>query len=121
MTSKEKILCNGIIHSASVASGAVGAGLAQAPLADNAIIAPIQLAMSIALGKVFGINLDRSSATGGVATVAATKVGRTASQVLLGWIPVAGNIINATTAATLTESVGWIMADEFAKQSMERI
>ena len=29
MTTREKFLCNGVIHAASAAAGAIGAGLAQ--------------------------------------------------------------------------------------------
>ena len=116
MTNKEKGLCNAIIHSASAGAAAVGAGLAQVPGSDNLIITPIQLTMAVSLGKVFGITLDQSAAKATVASAVAAAVGRTASQILIGWIPVAGNIINATTAATLTETIGWIMANEFEKQ-----
>jgi uncharacterized protein (DUF697 family) len=118
MTNREKNLCNGIIHSASAAAATVGAGLAQVPGSDNLVITPIQLTMAVSLGKVFGINLDQSAAKAAVASAAAATVGRTASQVLIGWIPVAGNIVNATTAATITEAIGWIMANEFEKQSV---
>ena len=38
MTSRETNLCNGIIHSASIAAAAVGGGLAQVPTSDNLII-----------------------------------------------------------------------------------
>ena len=37
----------------------------------------------------------------------------TASQVLVGWIPGIGNAINATTAAGITEAMGWLLAKEF--------
>ena len=117
MTSRETGLCNGIIHSASVAAAAVGGGLAQVPASDNLIITPIQLTMAVSLGKVFGIMLHQSAAKAAVASAAAATVGRTASQVLIGWIPGVGNIINATTAAAITEAIGWIMANEFASQS----
>lgn len=118
MTSREKGLCNSIIHSASAAAAAVGAGFAQLPGSDNFVITPIQLTMVVSLGKVFGITLDESAAKAAVASAAATTVGRTASQVLIGWIPGVGNIINATTAATITETVGWVMAKEFEHQSI---
>ncbi len=116
MTSRETMLCNGIIHTASAAAAAVGGGLAQVPTSDNVIITPIQLSMAVALGKVFGITLDQSAAKAAVASAAAATVGRTASQVLIGWIPGMGNIINATTAVTVTEAIGWIMAKEFESQ-----
>ncbi|MGN0438456.1 MAG: hypothetical protein ACI4F4_08050 [Lachnospiraceae bacterium] len=118
MTSRELNLCNGIIHSASAAAAAVGWGFAQVPTSDNVIITPIQLTMAISLGKVFGITLDQSTAKGAVASATAATVGRTASQVLIGWIPGVGNIINATTAATITETIGWIMAKEFENQKI---
>jgi uncharacterized protein (DUF697 family) len=34
----------------------------------------------------------------------------------IGWIPVAGNIVNACTAASVTEALGWLLAEDFAKQ-----
>lgn len=116
MTNKEIGLCNAIIHSASAGAAAVGAGLAQIPGSDSAVITPIQLVMTVSLGEVFGLDIDESVAKSTVASAAAAMVGRTASQLIIGWIPVAGNIINATTAAALTETIGWIIAKEFEKQ-----
>lgn len=52
MTMREKFLCNGVIHAASVAAGAIGAGLAQIPCSDNALITPLQLTMTVSLGKI---------------------------------------------------------------------
>lgn len=118
MTNKERGLCNGIIHTASAVAGVVGAGLAQVPTSDNLVITPIQLTMAVSLGKVFGISLDQSAAKAAIASAAAATVGRATSQVLVGWIPGVGNIINASTAAAITEAIGWIMANEFEKQKM---
>ncbi len=116
MTSKETALCNSIIHSASAAAAAVGGGLAQFPGSDNVLITPIQLTMAISLGEVFGITLDQSAAKAAVASAAAATVGRTVSQVLIGWIPGVGNIINASTAAAITEAIGWIIASDFERK-----
>lgn len=116
MTSSQRSKCHAIIHSASASAGAVGAGLAQIPCSDNMIITPIQLTMTIALGRVFGIELTESAAKASLASLAAATVGRTASQVLIGWIPIAGNIVNACTAASITETLGWLLADDFARQ-----
>lgn len=117
MNSNQQAKCHAIIHSASVSAGAVGAGLAQFPGSDNAIITPIQLVMTISLGKVFGLELTDSAARATLASVAAATVGRTASQLLIGWIPIAGNIINAGTAASITEAIGWLLAEDFASQT----
>lgn len=117
MTDEEKVKCHAIIHAASAAAAGVGAGLAQIPGSDNLILTPLQLTMTISLGKVFDITLGESAAKAAIASASAAIVGRTASQVLLGWIPIAGNIINATTAAGLTETIGWILANEFDGQA----
>lgn len=109
----ERKKCHEIIHFASLLCASVGAGLAQVPGSDNAAITPIQLAMVVSLGKVFDCSISESSAKAAVASATAGVIGRTASQILLGWIPVLGNAINATTAAGLTEAVGWIIAKEF--------
>lgn len=113
MTDKQKKECHAIIHGASVLAGGVGAGLAQIPGSDSAIITPIQLTMTISLGKVFGKTISEASAKSAIGTVSATLVGRTASQVLVGWIPGIGNAINATIAAGITEALGWMIAKEF--------
>lgn len=116
MNSNQRSRCHAIIHTASVSAGAVGAGLAQIPCSDNAVITPIQLTMTIALGRVFGMELTDSAARAALASVAAATVGRAASQVLIGWIPIAGNIINACTATAITETIGWLLAEDFAKE-----
>ena len=115
MTSQQKNECHAIIHAASAAAGAVGAGLAQVPGSDNAVLTPIQLTMAISLGKVFGKTLGEAAAKAAVGSAAAATVGRMASQVLIGWIPVVGNAVNATTAAGITEALGWAIATEFDK------
>lgn len=119
MTDREIMLCNGIIHSASAAAAAAGAGLAQIPASDTVIITPIQVAMAVSLAQVFGITLEKSAAKASVASATAAKLGRTASQVFLAWLPGIGNVVNAATAAGLTEAVGWIMARDFERQSVK--
>ncbi len=70
--SAQCVQCHAIIHSASVSAGAIGAGLAQIPCSDNAVIAPIQIAMTIALGRVFGLELSDSAARATLVSVAGT-------------------------------------------------
>lgn len=115
------VRCNGIIHAASAAAAAVGAGLAQIPCSDNAIITPIQLAMTISLGEVFEIDLSESSAKAALASVSAATVGRAVSQFLVGWVPGLGNAVNAFTAAGVTEALGWALTNDFARKSRSRM
>ncbi|KVE06284.1 hypothetical protein WI91_08020 [Burkholderia vietnamiensis] len=109
-TKKQKI--HGIIHTAALACASVGAGLAQVPASDSAVIAPLQTAMIIAIAHQHGVVIAKSAAVDLLFTFTATQIGRGVSQLLIGWIPALGNAINAVTAATLTEAVGWA-ADEY--------
>ena len=116
MTVKQQKRCHTIIHAAAVLAGSVGFIGAQLPTADNVILVPIQIGMIVSLGVVFGKRLDESAAKSALATATATIVGRGVSQWLVGWIPLWGNVVNATTAASITEGIGWVIANDFAKE-----
>ena len=113
MTKKQTIACNSIIHTASVSAGAIGAGLAQLPCSDSLVLVPIQTGMVIAIAKVFGFEISDGVAKAAIASAAASAVGRGVSQIGVGWVPIAGNILNAATAASLTEGIGWAVAAEY--------
>lgn len=104
-TRNQKI--HGIIHTASGAAAAVGAGLAQVPGSDAPVLAGIQTTMIVAIGHEYGVPVTKAAAADLLLTFTATMVGRGISQLLIGWVPGLGNVINATTAAGLTEAVGW--------------
>lgn len=118
ITPDQRGQCHAIIHTASASAGAVGGGLAQIPGSDSLPIVAIQTTMTIALGRVFGLELTDTMARSAMAGVATTTIGRALSQFLVGWIPVAGNIINASTAASVTEALGWALAEDFARETM---
>ena len=111
--------CRAIIHGASVACGGVGTGLAQIPASDNAVIVPIQSAMIVSLGTVFGLHITESVVKSIIASAGATIAGRTASQFLVGWIPGIGNAINTATAAGVTEAIGWLAVRNFYNRWIE--
>lgn len=102
-----------IIHSSAAAAGGVGAGLAQAPGADTALLVPIQTAMILSLADEFGASITKAVAADLVLTFGASMAGRAFSQWALGWVPGLGNAVNAATAATLTEAIGWAAVDWF--------
>ena len=116
ITDEQRTKCHAVIHSASVAAGGAGAAGAQLPVADNAVIVPIQISMIIGLGKIFDLKISKAVASGIIKSAAASFVGRGISQVLFGWIPGAGNAINTATAAGLTEAIGWIAVKEFSEK-----
>lgn len=119
MTIDQELLCHTIIHAASISAGAIGAGLAQLPCADHLIITPMQTAMAIAVARVFGIKITKSAARSSIVSLAACQAGRAISQLAFGWVPVAGNVSNAGTAAAITEAIGWLLAEDFAEQAQE--
>src|ERR1700748_82148 len=118
MRRDQKAKCRAIIHGAAATAATAASGLAQLPCSDNAVLVPIEVAMVISLGRVFGISLNESAAKGMVAGSVGTVVGRGAVQLLVGWVPVVGNAINAATAAAVVEGLGWIAAKDFSSRTV---
>jgi uncharacterized protein (DUF697 family) len=108
MNEIQKKQCHKIIHAAAASGGTAAAGMAQLPGADVTVLVGIEIAMTISLGAVFGISLTESSAKSIVLATTAFYAGRGISQALVGWIPGFGNLINASTAVTLIEAMGWV-------------
>lgn len=96
-----------IIHGAAGAAAAAGGSMAQVPTSDNAVITPIQVSMIMALGRLHDVELDKPAALAILSSASAGVTGRTISQVAVGWVPGYGNAVNATTAAGITEAIGW--------------
>lgn len=113
-TDRKKI--HAIIHSASVTAGGIGAGLAQLPGSDMPVLMALQTGMIVAIGSEHGCEITKTHAKSLLLTLPAAYGGRALSQFLIGWIPGFGNAINATTAATITESIGW-SADAYFKKT----
>ncbi len=113
-TNNQKV--HGIIHTASVACAGIGGGLAQVPGSDAVAIVPLQTAMIVSIAGVHGVTLTKTAAADLLLTFTATMGGRFLSQCLVGWVPGIGNIINASTAAALTEAIGWA-ADTYFDES----
>ena len=113
MTPAQQTACHSIIHGAATSAAAAGLGLAQLPGSDNAVIVPIHIGMVVALGRVFNVRVTDSLAKGVLLGAAAAEGTRAVSQFLVGWIPGLGNAINASSAAGLTEAIGWSVARRF--------
>ncbi|MDO4179348.1 MAG: hypothetical protein Q4D21_09235 [Phascolarctobacterium sp.] len=111
--------CRRIIHNAALEAAVVGAGLAQVPAADHIIISALQVNMVKDLAKAQGRTISEGAIKGLMVSFAATYVGRGTSKFLLGWIPIFGNVINATTAATITEAFGWAVLRTMQKNDFD--
>ena len=114
--SKEKEIGT-IIHGASVAAAGIGAGLSQLPGSDMPLLCSIQAGMIASIATLHGTNISKSIATDLVMTFSAGYTGRAISQWLVGWIPGWGNAINASTAAGITEAIGWSADAYFNEES----
>lgn len=111
--------CHIAIHSAATAATAAGA--IPIPMSDAIPITAAQIGMIISLGKIFGITLSQAAAKS-IASVAVTQqAGRAIFTNILKAIPgagtVVGGVVGATTAAALTEALGWIVADDFFRMA----
>ena len=96
-----------IIHGASVAAAGVGVGLAQVPFADIPPLMAIQSAMVVAIGKQHGVKMAESAAEKLIGLVATRAIGVGIARQLVGWFPGIGNAIKGSTAAAMTEALGW--------------
>ena len=103
--------CEFIIHGAAISAGAVG--VSPIPGSDAPILLGIQVSMLIALGNVLGIPMTKHMA----ASLAKNAVAKQAGKLIAGQfsklIPGIGSFVNATVAATLTETLGWDFVNEY--------
>lgn len=102
-------------------SNSGGSGALPIPMSDAVPITAAQIAMIAALGRAFGITLSESAAKSLVSVGLTQQAGRAVASNLLKMVPgvgtVVGGIIGASTAAALTELLGWIIADDFYRLS----
>lgn len=115
-----KSKCNKAIHTASAAAAAAGA--IPIPMSDAIPITAAQIAMVVSLGKVFGVTLSESVAKSLMSVSLTQGAGRFIFANLVKCIPGAGSVVGgmlaASTAAALTEALGWIIADDFYRMSV---
>ena len=101
----------------SAATTAAAAGAISIPMSDAIPITGAQIAMIVAIGKIFDVTLTDAAAKSMLGVTLARQAGRTIFTSVLKLVPgagqVAGGIIGALTAATLTETLGWMIADDF--------
>ncbi|MCA9738702.1 MAG: hypothetical protein R3E98_05040 [Gemmatimonadota bacterium] len=115
MTDEQQKRCATIIHAAGTAAAGIGAGLAQVPGGDAILIMPVQVAMIVGLGRVFGLEVTDAAARSVVYASLGTIVGRGAAKVLLRFVPGLGNVLNAGVAFGVTETMGWSVAERMSE------
>ena len=120
MPAAQKSACAKVIHTAT--SAAVAAGLIPIAMADTVPITAAQVTMVIALGKIFDISLSKATAQSIIGATMTSQAGRAIFANIIKAIPgagsVIGGIVSAGTSATLTETLGWVVAEDFYKMSI---
>ncbi|MDR3191349.1 MAG: DUF697 domain-containing protein [Lactobacillaceae bacterium] len=115
MTPRQKAAA--VIHTAAVTSAGIGA--APVPFADEAVIVPAQVAMISSLYKIYGRELKDGFARGVSLSTLATTFAKLTLGNLMKIVPgigsLAGGAINASFAATITETMGWKIVDSLEK------
>jgi uncharacterized protein (DUF697 family) len=73
--------------------------------------------MTLGLAKVFNNKITKSDAQVLLKTVAAPLAGRAIAKGVFMFVPGVGWGINAVLAGTITEILGWTIANDFASKS----
>lgn len=101
----------------TAAAAAAAAGTLPIPMSDTIPITAAQIGMVVKLGKVFDLTISETVAKTILGLGLTQQAGRAIVANILKCIPgagtVIGGVIGGATAATLTEALGWIVADDF--------
>lgn len=102
--------CHKIIHFSSLTAAIIG--FSPIPFSDAVLLVPVQMTMMMRLHQVFGASWADGMAQGLAKELVVVGLGKSAVGNVLKLIPavgtVAGGIINATVASTITETLGWV-------------
>jgi uncharacterized protein (DUF697 family)/ethanolamine utilization protein EutP (predicted NTPase) len=104
---------------AAAAAAATGIGATPIPIADAALLIPVQTGMVAGLAALHG--LKQEALQHAVLPFVARVVGIYAASSLLKWFPVLGSIINAGVAGTLTGALGWFTLDRFEAMALAKV
>ena len=105
-----------VIHAAALHSAGVGACLAHMPGWDAPVLAGIQAKLVVAIGEHYGVAVQLAEADELVARFRDAMPCRVVVPLVMGRVPVVGNVVNASTAAAFTRDVGWAAVGHFAGQ-----
>ena len=98
-------------------AGAVAANFT--PGSDALLIAPIQVAMIIHLGKLHNIDVSTSMASGLLSSIGLTLTGRFIAQEVISFVPVLKNIVGPPLAFGLTYTLGKVVNGLFAQGKLD--
>ncbi|MCI5824621.1 MAG: hypothetical protein MRZ90_06745, partial [Candidatus Gastranaerophilales bacterium] len=101
----------------STAAAGIAAGMAQVPFSDQGPLMANDIAMAIAVGKVYGVKVKENIAKSLVASSLGNQLGTGIFKGIMGLIPGIGNGVNAAVAAATTETVGNLLIEHFQEET----
>ena len=101
-----------IVHTVSLEAAAIGAATAQIP-GDKFIIGGFQVEMIIDIASEFGVIMTKSAARALFQASIASVIGPQIASGIVKYVPLWGNIVNASVAAAITETIGWATYNHF--------
>ena len=104
---------------AAATATAIGIGATPIPVADAALLIPVQTGMIAGLAALYG--LKQEALQHAVLPFVARVMGVYAATSLLKWFPFLGSAINAGVAGTLTGALGWFVRDRFEALALARV
>jgi uncharacterized protein (DUF697 family) len=108
---------SGIIAAATATAAGIGA--TPIPIADAALLIPVQTGMIAGLAALYG--LKQEALQHAVLPFVARVVGIYAASSLLKCFPFLGSVINAAVAGTLTGALGWFTLDRFEAMALAKV
>lgn len=94
---------------------ATSAGLNPLPMSDSLLIAPQQIAMSVKISKIFGFDSFGENAKALLQSQLVSLAGKQLVTSLTKFIPIAGQVINASVAGSMTFALGTALIEIYAK------
>lgn len=106
--------CETIVHASSTAAAAA-ASVTIIPGSDSVAITPIQVAMVAAIAREHGLDLSASLVKSVVYASLGSIAGKAGAGLLTRFIPVAGNLVRASVAFSVTEALGHLVLERLEK------
>lgn len=106
-----------VVAGFSTAAAGIAAGMAQVPFSDQGPLMANDIAMAIAVGKVYGVKVKENIAKSLVASSLGNQLGTGIFKGIMVLIPGIGNGVNAAVAAATTETVGNLLIEHFQEET----
>jgi uncharacterized protein (DUF697 family)/GTP-binding protein EngB required for normal cell division len=103
-----------IVKAASI-TVATSAGFNPLPMSDSLLIMPQQIAMSVKISKIFGFDSFGENAKALLQSQLVSLAGKQLVTSLTKFIPIAGQVINASVAGSMTFALGTALIEIYAK------